>query len=122
MQPAPGISCSHHKRFKSQHLLKTSLHSETFIRSLAFPGDSKERPPILSDIICLDDLLCREIVEIGKEDIKPLTSMAISTCRILDTGDIFPQMSFSSVGGETIILPRDFGERWNVLFFYRGHW
>lgn len=42
--------------------------------------------------------------------------------RLLDNGDTFPLLTFDLVQGNTLTLPRDFGERWNVLFFYRGHW
>ena len=48
--------------------------------------------------------------------------MAHSDCKILDTGDSFPQLKFKVVEGEEISLPKDFGGRWNVLLFYRGHW
>lgn len=48
--------------------------------------------------------------------------MARENDRILDTGDFFPEMEFDTVSGEKIVLPRDFGQRWNVLLFYRGHW
>lgn len=48
--------------------------------------------------------------------------MSHADCRILDTGDAFPELKFDIVGGESIALPKDFGERWNVLLFYRGHW
>jgi peroxiredoxin len=43
-------------------------------------------------------------------------------CSILDTGDIFPKLSFNTVEGKLISLPDYFGERWNILLFYRGHW
>jgi alkyl hydroperoxide reductase subunit AhpC len=48
--------------------------------------------------------------------------MSRSNCTILDTGDNFPALEFSAVGGGMVTLPEDFGERWNVLLFYRGHW
>jgi hypothetical protein len=41
---------------------------------------------------------------------------------ILDTGDIFPGMEFAVIGDGSLSLPGDFGGRWNVLLFYRGHW
>lgn len=43
-------------------------------------------------------------------------------CRILDNGTTFPEIKFSTVEGSAMVLPRDFGERWNVLLLYRGHW
>jgi alkyl hydroperoxide reductase subunit AhpC len=48
--------------------------------------------------------------------------MSRSNCTTLDTGDDFPHMEFNAVGGGKVRLPEDFGERWNVLLFYRGHW
>ncbi len=48
--------------------------------------------------------------------------MARENDRMLDTGDFFPEMEFDTVSGEKIVLPRDFGQRWNVLLFYWGHW
>ncbi len=48
--------------------------------------------------------------------------MARAECKFLDTGDAFPHMEFSSLDGGTIVLPKDFGERWNVLVLYRGNW
>lgn len=48
--------------------------------------------------------------------------MSRKNCRILDTGDTFPEMRFNSVEGEVISLPDYFGERWNILLFYRGQW
>lgn len=42
--------------------------------------------------------------------------------RILDTGYTFPDMTFDTTRGVTLRLPRDFGVRWNILLFYRGHW
>lgn len=51
-----------------------------------------------------------------------MATMVSGNCRILDTGDIFPRLDFSLSSGEAVSLPEDFGERWNVLLFYRGHW
>lgn len=48
--------------------------------------------------------------------------MAQEPCKMLDTGDLFPAMVLDTIGGEKIILPMDFGNMWNVLLFYRGHW
>jgi hypothetical protein len=48
--------------------------------------------------------------------------MSRSNCKILDNGDSFPAMGCNAVDGRRIVLPDDFGERWNVLLFYRGHW
>jgi len=48
--------------------------------------------------------------------------MSRSNSRILDTGDSFPKLTFGSIDGGVITLPADFGDRWNILLFYRGHW
>jgi peroxiredoxin len=42
--------------------------------------------------------------------------------RLLDTGDMFPDLVFNSVQGDKINLPADFRKTWNVFFIYRGHW
>lgn len=41
---------------------------------------------------------------------------------LLDTGDILPDVEFDLVTGGRMVLPRDLGSRWRVLFVYRGHW
>ena len=48
--------------------------------------------------------------------------MSRRNCTILDTGNVFPALRFHSVGETDIVLPDFFGERWNILLFYRGHW
>jgi hypothetical protein len=48
--------------------------------------------------------------------------MARIDCSILDTGNLFPELRFHTIEGNLISLPDDFGERWNILLFYRGHW
>jgi hypothetical protein len=48
--------------------------------------------------------------------------MSHSNGKILDTGNAFPEMTFETTRGVTTRLPRDFGIRWNILLFYRGHW
>lgn len=48
--------------------------------------------------------------------------MARRDCIILDTGSVFPKLSFRTVEGNLITLPDYFGDRWNILLFYRGHW
>lgn len=40
----------------------------------------------------------------------------------LQSGDNFPQMSFTKVGGGTLTLPDDIDTRYAVVLFYRGHW
>ncbi len=42
--------------------------------------------------------------------------------KILDTGDFFPHLEFRLANEEFVSLPGDFGEGWNILLFYRGHW
>ncbi len=41
---------------------------------------------------------------------------------LLDTNDIFPEMKFQLVSGETLNLPEATGEGYSVIFFYRGSW
>lgn len=48
--------------------------------------------------------------------------MAHEQGNILDTGDLFPDMKVSTVGGDELTLPEDFNQKWTVLLFYRGHW
>lgn len=48
--------------------------------------------------------------------------MARQGSLILDTGEPFPSLEMDSVGGERVVLPRDFRGKWSVLLFYRGHW
>lgn len=48
--------------------------------------------------------------------------MARVNCKILDNGDAFPKMKFNVVNNDVIVLPDNFGNKWNVLIFYRGHW
>lgn len=48
--------------------------------------------------------------------------MSRRNCKILDTGNEFPKLSFKTVEQEVVNLPEDFEERWNILLFYRGHW
>ncbi len=47
--------------------------------------------------------------------------MARENCKLLDTGDFFPELKFKGLLKD-VALPDDFGERWNVLLFYRGQW
>lgn len=42
--------------------------------------------------------------------------------RILDTGDVFPELEFNTTEGDKIVLPRDFGNKWNIFLIYRGYW
>ncbi len=48
--------------------------------------------------------------------------MARENSRLLDNGDAFPEMEFDCIENRRIVLPGDFGERWNVFLVYRGHW
>lgn len=41
---------------------------------------------------------------------------------LLDTNDLFPQLDWRLVSGETLKLPRGTGEGYGVILFYRGHW
>jgi peroxiredoxin len=40
----------------------------------------------------------------------------------LNTGDPFPTLTASRVGGGAMTLPQDLAGHWSVLLFYRGHW
>lgn len=40
----------------------------------------------------------------------------------LDTGDDFPSLEISKVGGGIISLPEDLLGSWGVVLFYRSHW
>ncbi len=40
----------------------------------------------------------------------------------LDTGDDFPRLRISKVGGGKIALPDDLRGSWGVVLFYRSHW
>ena len=40
----------------------------------------------------------------------------------LDTGDPFPSMTFSLLGGRRLRVPDDFDHPFQVILFYRGHW
>lgn len=44
------------------------------------------------------------------------------TTQMLDSGDAFPGITVSKVGGGTISLPGDLGGGWGVVLLYRGHW
>ncbi len=48
--------------------------------------------------------------------------MAQMGTRILDSGDRFPEMSFSEVQGGSLTLPGDLNGHWSVLLIYRGNW
>ena len=41
---------------------------------------------------------------------------------ILDSGDAFPDLTFSKVGGGQLSLPGDLDGQWGVVLLYRGHW
>lgn len=51
-----------------------------------------------------------------------MATISSSNYRILDTGDLFPKLDLNLASGEAVSLPSGFGERWNILLFYRGHW
>jgi hypothetical protein len=44
------------------------------------------------------------------------------TDAILDSGDVFPKMTFHKVGGGQLTLPDDLAGHWGVVLLYRGHW
>ena len=41
---------------------------------------------------------------------------------LLNTGDTFPSLDLSLVGGEVLHLPDHFAGRWGVVIFSRGSW
>ena len=41
---------------------------------------------------------------------------------LLDSGDSFPDIEVDLAAGGRMLVPRDLGSRWRVLFVYRGHW
>jgi hypothetical protein len=45
-----------------------------------------------------------------------------TNCTILDTGNVFPELRFNTIDGNLVSLPAHFGDRCNILLFYRGHW
>jgi hypothetical protein len=48
--------------------------------------------------------------------------MARDPSSFLDVNDMFPEMDLLLLSGETLALPRDFGEGYGVLLIYRGYW
>ncbi|HUL00862.1 MAG TPA: hypothetical protein VLX29_08410 [Nitrospirota bacterium] len=42
--------------------------------------------------------------------------------RMLDAGDMLPEIEFDITSGGKVILPSSFNRTWNVFFIYRGHW
>ncbi len=40
----------------------------------------------------------------------------------LNNADLFPSVSGPTVGGESLTIPGDLKQEWNVVLFYRGHW
>ena len=40
----------------------------------------------------------------------------------LNNGDLFPSVSGSTVVGDSLTIPEDLRQEWNVVLFYRGHW
>ncbi len=41
---------------------------------------------------------------------------------ILDSKDLFPQLDWQLVSGETLRLPQGTGDGYGVVLFYRAHW
>jgi hypothetical protein len=41
---------------------------------------------------------------------------------LLDTNDMFPELSLQLVSGESLKIPEGTGVGYGVLLFYRGHW
>ena len=48
--------------------------------------------------------------------------MARNTDKILDSGDLFPNLTIPKVGGGEINLPGDLAGNWGVILLYRGNW
>lgn len=40
----------------------------------------------------------------------------------LNNGDRFPSVSGANVVGDSLTIPGDLKQEWNVVLFYRGHW
>ena len=41
---------------------------------------------------------------------------------MLASGDQFPDITLTSVAGDTLSLPADLATAYTILLFYRGHW
>jgi hypothetical protein len=48
--------------------------------------------------------------------------MAREKSSILDSGDMFPEITFQTITGKEVVLPKDFGNGWSLFLVYRGHW
>jgi hypothetical protein len=44
------------------------------------------------------------------------------SANLLDTNDVFPQLTLQAISGEKLSLPENAGPGYGVVFFYRGHW
>jgi hypothetical protein len=44
------------------------------------------------------------------------------TDKMLDSGDLFPNLELGKVGGGTLSLPGDLAGDWGVVLLYRGQW
>ncbi len=40
----------------------------------------------------------------------------------LDANDQFPELKIKTISGDTLSLPKDFGDGYAVLILYRGFW
>jgi len=41
---------------------------------------------------------------------------------VLDTNDVFPQLTLQLISGESLSLPEGTGTGYGVVLLYRGHW
>lgn len=48
--------------------------------------------------------------------------MAREKVAILDSGDLFPSLTFTTVDGNSLTIPGDLAGKWSVVLFYRGDW
>jgi len=48
--------------------------------------------------------------------------MARIGSNILDTNDVFPELDFQLISGETLKLPNGIGQDYGTILFYRGYW
>jgi len=48
--------------------------------------------------------------------------MARIGSNILDTNDVFPELDFQLISGETLKLPNGIGQGYGTILFYRGYW
>ncbi len=48
--------------------------------------------------------------------------MAQTEGRKIDSGDLFPEMTFFIAGGDSLTLPGAVKGKWSMILVYRGRW